>query len=315
MLSSVSSCSVNQPANPDLVFVNPSAGGGRARDALPLLQAYAIRARWNVQFRVTSSAEDLSEQARAAATAGFGRMFILGGDGSFQVLVNALTDFPEIVLGVLPAGCGNDLAASLGLPKDPMRAAELLREAGVCAIDAIRVKPSNGKTRLFTGGGGVGLDAETSHVAATRFRNLPGRLRYLLSAAVAFAKYRATHVRIEMVASDGESLELATEVLLLAILNTPSYGAGLKFAPEARIDDGVLDLVLVEDLPFVELLQALPRLILRGEVRSERVKRFLVRRLKVQSGAPCRFHGDGEILGHTPLEIEIVPRAIRVLRP
>jgi diacylglycerol kinase (ATP) len=284
-------------------------------DALPSLQAYAQRTGWNTSFQITSSAEDLSKRAHAAASGGRQRIFILGGDGSFQDLVNALKKFPDIILGILPAGCGNDLASSLGLPQNPVRAAQLLRDAEVYPMDAVSVKTSDGRQRLYTGGGGVGLDADASHIAATHYRKLPGRLRYLFSAARAFAGFQAIQVRVKMESAGATKEEFAAKVLLLAVLNTPSYGAGLRFAPQAKTNDGTLDLVLGEDLSLLEILQALPRLIFQGEVHSRRIKRFSIRRATIETDFPCRFHGDGEILGYTPVEIEVVPQAIRILRP
>jgi diacylglycerol kinase (ATP) len=306
---------VSPPAIPDLVFVNPAAGGGHASDSLPSLRAMAQRTAWQVEFRLTSSAVDLAVQAQAAARAGHSRFFVLGGDGSFQDLVNALAYLPEVVLGILPAGGGNDLADALGLPRHPVRAAEALRDGEVCCMDTIRVKTSDGRTRIYTGGGGVGLDAEASYLAATRFRKLTGRLRYLVSAAMAFATTRPISVRIDWLDPDSITDPLSTKALLVGVLNAPSYGAGLRFAPSAKTNDGLLDLVLVENLSFLEFSRALPRLILRGEVSSPRVKRFLVRHVTIETAVPCRFHGDGEILGYTPVEIEVLPRALRILCP
>jgi diacylglycerol kinase (ATP) len=302
-------------AKADLILVNPAAGGGHAMNALPALQTYATRTGWDVAFQVASSASDLSRRAQAAAAAEQECILILGGDGSFQVLANALINFPRVVLGILPAGCGNDLAKALGLPQDPVRAAKLLRNADVVAIDAAKVKTSDGKTRLFTGGGGVGLDAEASRIAATHYRGLSGRFRYLFSAARAYSGCKPIRLHVRMELSDGSQETLTSKLLLLGVLNTPSYGAGLRFAPEAKISDGILDLVFVEDLPLLEILQALPRLVFQGEVRSRRVRRFSVRKVIIEADRPCCIHGDGEIFGFTPAEVEIVPQAFRVLRP
>ena len=300
---------------PDLVFVNPAAGGRHAADSLPSLQAFAKRSNWNVEFRTTLSAQDLREQASAAAAGGYPRFLVLGGDGSFQDLVNALVGFPEAILGILPAGGGNDLADSLGLPHHPLRAAELLRNAEVCHMDAVRVRTADGRVRLFTGGGGVGLDAQAAYFASTTFRMLTGRLRYLLSAARALADYKAVQVSVHIQSSEAAPAVIEASAMMLAVLNTPSYGAGLRFAPDAITTDGTLNLVLVEDMSFLQLLKALPRLIFLGEVRSPRVKRFSVHQLAIQTGVPALFHGDGEILGYTPVEIEVVPRAFRILCP
>jgi diacylglycerol kinase (ATP) len=295
--------------------VNPAAGGGHASDFLPSLQAFAKRSAWNVEFRTTLSAQDLCSQARSAAAAGYNRLLILGGDGTFQDLVNALAGFPDAILGILPAGGGNDLADSLGLPHHPMRSAELLQKARIRPMDAVRVKTSDGNERLYTGGGGVGLDAEAAYFASTTFRSLTGRLRYLLSAARALMEYRPVQVNVQLRSGDSAPSQIEAAVLLLAVLNTPSYGAGLRFAPAATTDDGLLNLVLIEDMSLFELLRALPRLLIWGEVRSPRIKRLTVKSLRIETRVPCLFHGDGEILGFTPVEIAVVPRAFRILCP
>jgi diacylglycerol kinase (ATP) len=284
-------------------------------DSLPSLRAFAVRSCWNVDFHLTESAQDLTTQAKRAAAAGYKRFLVLGGDGSFQDLVNALAGLPDVVLGILPAGGGNDLADSLGLPHHPIRSAERLRNAKICHMDAVRVKTSDGKERLYTGGGGVGIDARAAYFASTTFRILTGRLRYLLSAARALIDYQPVKVSVQIHSSDTAPSILEADALLLAVLNTPSYGAGLRFAPGAATNDGMLNLVLVEDMPFLQLLKALPRLIVWGQVRSPRIKRMPVKRLSIRTSVPCHFHGDGEILGYTPVEIEVIPRAFRILCP
>jgi diacylglycerol kinase (ATP) len=268
-----------------------------------------------VEFRITECAHQLRSEASAAARTGCCRFLVLGGDGSFQDLVNALVDFPDAILGILPAGGGNDLADSLGLPHHPLRAAKLLQNAVVCHMDAVRAKTSDGSVRLFTGGGGVGLDARAAQIASTTFRRLSGRWRYLLSAGLALIDYKPVQVRVQIHSPAATASLLEAKAMILAVLNTPSYGAGLRFAPEAIPNDGSLELVLVEDMPFFQLLKALPRLIVQGEVRSPRVKRLPVHHLTIQTSTPCQFHGDGEIFGYTPVEIDVVPRAFRILCP
>jgi diacylglycerol kinase (ATP) len=103
--------------------------------------------------------------------------------------------------------------------------------------------------------------------------------------------------------------------LLAGVLNTPSYGAGLRLAPDARIDDGLLDVVLLEDLSALSVLRLLPRLMGSGKLRTARVKRWKVKRVRMCADRPSLFHGDGEILGPAPVEIEVVPGAVQVLAP
>jgi diacylglycerol kinase family enzyme len=99
------------------------------------------------------------------------------------------------------------------------------------------------------------------------------------------------------------------------VLNTPSYGAGIRLAPDACLDDGWLDAVFVEDLSIFQVLKLLPRLLKSGELRTSYFKRLRIQAVKFTTDRPCLFHGDGEILGPTPAEIEVVAQAIRVLVP
>ena len=101
---------------------------------------------------------------------------------------------------------------------------------------------------------------------------------------------------------------------MACVLNTPSYGAGLALAPEAKTDDGKLDLVLVEDLSVSEIVALLPSLAFRGQLNTPRATRHSVTCVRIETDPPRSFHGDGEILGTTPVEISVVPRAYRVLR-
>ena len=120
-------------------------------------------------------------------------------------------------------------------------------------------------------------------------------------------------VRIDFPGSDLISWE--AKVLLAAVLNAPTYGAGLRLAPGATLDDAALHVALIEDIGTFGVLRLLPRLIGSGEIRTSRLKRWRVSKVRLTTRKPSLFHGDGEILGSTPVEIEVVPRAVRVLAP
>jgi diacylglycerol kinase (ATP) len=297
---------------PDLLLVNPAAGGGRAVSAVPHLKELASRRRWNVDICLTQSPQDLAARASHAAETGRERILVLGGDGTFQALVNAVTNYPQVILGVIPAGGGNDLAAALGLPPDPVLAASLLLEGETEELDVLRVRTSDGNERLYTGGGGVGLDAEAARYANGPYRNLPARFRYLMAAIRALFGFRAIQARV--IFCEGEPKTLEAKALLVGALNTPSYGGGFYLSPEAKTNDGKLDLVLLESLNLGEILRLLPALAFSGQLNTHRLRRFNTSAVRIETDPPCRFHGDGEILGMTPVEVTVIPRAIRVLR-
>jgi len=298
--------------SPVIVFVNSSAGGGRSRAYLPSIRSLFESLDIQAQFVITSSAEELESSARSAILREQRLLFAMGGDGTFQALANAAFGTKSL-LGVLPVGGGNDFAAGLGLSADPVRAAAAVLHGKPRLVDLVRTHTADGKTRLYVGGGGVGLDAEAARYASGAYRHLPGRLRYVASALRALAAYVPLDVQIDFPGSDLPSIK--AKALLAAVLNSPTYGAGIKLAPDAQLDDGSLHVVLIEDLSVLEVLKLLPRLMRSGELRTARVKRWRVQRVRLTTDRPSVFHGDGEILGPTPVEIETVPRAIQVLAP
>lgn len=295
-----------------IVFVNCAAGGNRTREHLSQVQRLFEAARLNAAFTMTHSVAELESSARAAIADRRRLLLVMGGDGTFQALVNAAFG-ADVTLGVIPSGGGNDFAAALGLPDNPVKAAEAILRGETRYVDLAKVRTADGRTRLYAGGGGVGLDAEAASYASASFRYLPGRLRYIASALRALAEHAPLGVRIDFPQSDLVPYE--GTALLAAALNTPSYGAGLKLAPEAAVDDGLLEIVVLENLSKIAALALLPRLLGSGQLRTSHVRRWRAHSVRFTTDRPSPFHGDGEVLGPAPLEIEVVGKAARILAP
>lgn len=298
--------------SPVAVFVNSLAGGGRARVFLPRIQKLFESFQIHAQFVMTNSAGELESSVQNAISQEKRFLLAMGGDGTFQALANAAFG-ADVVLGVLPAGGGNDFAAALGLPSDPIKAAEAVLCGQPRFADLLRVHTADGRTRLFAGGGGIGLDAEAARYASGAYCHLPGRLRYIASALRALVGYVPPDVRVEFPGSNLPPFRAKS--LLAAVLNSPTYGAGLRLAPDATVDDGLLHVVVIEELSKLGVLRLLPRLMGSGELRTPRVKRWRAQRVRLTADRPCLFHCDGETMGSTPVEIEVVPKAVRVLAP
>jgi diacylglycerol kinase (ATP) len=295
-----------------VVFINPAAGAGRARNYLPHIQSVFESSSILAEFVTTHNAEELESRVQEAILRGNNLLVTAGGDGTFQAMANAAFG-ADVLLGIIPVGGGNDFAAALGMPGDPVKATQVLLAGQARLVDLVRVRTGDGRTRLYAGGGGVGLDAEAVRYASGAYRQLPGRTRYVASALTALVKFDSVGVRIDFPGSNLPSFE--TQALLAAALNSPTYGAGLRLAPYAKVDDGSLEVVMIEKLSKFEVLTLLPRLMGSGELRTSRVKRWCARRVRFTTQQPCTFHGDGEILGPTPVEIEVFPKAVRVLVP
>jgi len=166
---------------------------------------------------------------------------------------------------------------------------------------------------VYLGGGGIGIDSEALRYANGRFVKWPGRLRYLASAIAALRGFRGVSIEAEF--PDSGSPKIAKLVLLAAVLNTPTLGGGVRLAPEAELDDGLLEVVMIEMLQKREVLALIPRLLISGELKSKRVIRMRAAKIRLTAEKETSFQGDGELLGKTPLEIEIIPKVLQVLAP
>jgi len=298
--------------SPAVVFVNPHAGGGRARTHLARVKAIFCARSFSAEFILTESMAEMDSRVHAAISAGSRVLLAMGGDGTLQCLVNAAQN-SYVLLGIIPAGGGNDFAAELGFPKDPVAAAKAILSAQPRCVDVLRACTADGRERLYLGGGGVGLDADAARYASGAYARLPGRLRYLASALRSFREFQPLRVRAEFTGSNLPIMD--APVLVAGVLNTPSYGAGLRLAPDARIDDGLLTTLFVKNLTAREVLAVLPRLLARGDLAESYVTRVSAPRVRLTTDRACLFHGDGEILGPAPVEIEVMPKAVRVLAP
>ncbi|HLZ13351.1 MAG TPA: YegS/Rv2252/BmrU family lipid kinase [Candidatus Acidoferrum sp.] len=293
-----------------VVFVNVHSGRGRSSKFLPrfgpVFRSHGI----SVETIETSSAEELTAHAKQQIGAGVRLFFSAGGDGTCQGLVNAVYG-NDVVVGLIPAGGGNDFARALGLPANPISALHVGLAGEPRPVDLVKIVTADGRVRLYLGGGGIGLEAATAQHASTRYRNWPGRLRYLAAAIRAYAACEPSRIRITLEPAEGAAVWQSA--LLASVLNTPTFGAGIRIAPTAKIDDGLLNLVLLDELRVGRLLLLLPRLALRGTLNLPALRTMTVRRLRIETERPAMFEGDGELLGPTPVEIEVVPRAMQFL--
>lgn len=159
-----------------LVIVNPVAGGGQAQRAAPRVADYFHQHGLQADFVHSQSSEDARRRGAEAVAAGYTCIAVLGGDGAFHHVVNGVlldaTGAAKPLLGFLPAGNGNDIAAGLGIPEDPIDAARTLLTAPERRIDVLRARFADGQTHLFVGAGGMGLDAEAARLVHDRFRRL-----------------------------------------------------------------------------------------------------------------------------------------------
>jgi diacylglycerol kinase (ATP) len=227
-----------------------------------------------------------------------------GGDGTINEVASALV-FQEIPMGIVPAGSGNGLARQLSISRTP---ADAIRQA--ISARPRRIDVGEIGDRYFVNVAGIGFDA---HVA-WKFNEEGSRRRGLLTYASIAGRALLTYVPATYtIRTDDAASAPAVRAVLVTVANSPEFGNGAIIAPGARVDDGQLDLVVMEERSRLNTILQLPRLF-QGTV--DRAKGCSIRRISratIESDQPMRYHVDGEpVSGGTSLRVRVNPGALYV---
>lgn len=291
-----------------VVVVNPAAGGGRARRLLPAVSD-ALDAT-GTSHRIVTTA-DGSEPATVAADAvrrGEDAVVAVGGDGLVGACAAVLAG-SQLALVVVPGGTGNDLARALGLSRDrPLDAIHALSRGQRRRTDTIAAEGAGWSGR-FSCVAGSGFDSETNAYANT-LRWLRGTPRYVAAVVRTLVRFRPATFTIRI---DGH--EERRRAMMVAVANAPSYGGGMRVCPDARIDDGRLDVCVVGALPKPEFMRTFPKVFRGTHVAHPAVRTFRGRAVSVEADHPFEAYGDGEPLGSLPVTYTVDPSSLEVAAP
>lgn len=282
------------------LLLSPGAGSrSRQRAARRLARVDGV------ECRTPRSLEELRAEVRGAVCDGHERLIVAGGDGTLHHAIQDLAG-SSCALGIVPLGTGNDLARALGLPTDPTAALSRALGGERRVIDLGRAG-----TKVFAGVAGLGIDAEVNRWVNRPGRRFHGSWAYLLAALRCFLSYRPPQLDVEF---DGGAR--SSRIMLAAVANSPMFGAGMRIAPQARLDDGLLDLVIVEPAAPWVLLSLVARVFRGTHVRSRAVHVSRIPRVVLRPDRELTLTADGEPLmaiGPEGRIIEAWPRALDVI--
>jgi diacylglycerol kinase (ATP) len=297
-----------------VVLVNPAAANGATARRWPRIHT-TLRSR-GLDFTVLLSPApgQAGRAAREAVDAGASWMLVVGGDGTFNEVINGLADeggrVPEdLVLGFIPSGTGLDLARSLGIPT---RAEEAARVIGrqVRRIDLGLVRWEDGRRRLFANMVGAGFDAEVAERSIPLRRLIPGRLAYALGIFTTLPGHEP-RVFEARVGPAGNVMHVPG--LMAVCCNGPSYGGGMRLTPDAVLNDGMLDLFLLEEVSRLRFLIRIPLTYRGAHVSLPQVHLIRTESVWLSADRPTPVQTDGEPAGWLPITVESVSDALSVL--
>jgi diacylglycerol kinase (ATP) len=295
-----------------LAIVNPAAGQGRAARAWPALAAALAAAGVACEAVTTGAAGEATDLAAAAQAAGPRPVLAVGGDGTLFEVLNGLLRAPgRAPLAVAPFGTGNDWARFLGVPRAPRALAAMLAAGRTRAVDVGLLEYQAGARRAarhFINVAGVGYDADViARLAAARGPPLLSYLQALVGGLIAYRAPRFT------VRAAGATVE-GPLFVALAMLGA-SCGGGMRFAPRARPDDGLLDLVTIDHLAPLAALARVPRIYTGTLLDDPAVRSRQCAEIAIEAEPAARVEADGQLLGTTPATARVLPGAIDFIVP
>jgi YegS/Rv2252/BmrU family lipid kinase len=295
------------------LLVNPAAGGGKAGRIAPAaeraLREHGLVVR-RVDTRDLAHAQELAVQAAQAGET----VAVLSGDGAIGAVADALRAVPHAVIGVLPGGRGNDLARVLGISQELSEACATIAHGTPRAIDLgeVRALADEHDGRAFVGIASVGFDSDANRIA-NEAPSWLGNLVYAYGALRALIAWRPARFEIEL---DPPGELHSFSAYTVGACNSKTYGGGMRAAPDALLDDGLLEVIVLERVGKLTFLtKILPRVFSGTHVREPCVHVFRAREVQIEADRPFAMYADGDPIGELPLRVRAIAGAVNVIVP
>lgn len=296
------------------IVYNPVAGQRDVHAEIAQVLDYLYGLGWDVAADETHSPGDATRYAKSAARNGCQLVFAAGGDGTLNEVLNGLVG-TGAALGTLPVGTGNVWAREIGMPVwsplHPWRLLDAVKAVEDGLVYAADVGWANGRHFLLWAG--VGLDARVLEEVEPQLeiKRRWGWAAFVAEAVIVSLSFVGTSATVTT-----EQRVLRKRVLMVLASNTQSYSGGLfRAAPEAALDDGRLDVCVFQGAGFSSTLRHAWGMFTQQHLRDPEVRYYRTRYLRIESRRPLPVHVDGVPIGHTPLEISVLPKSIRLLVP
>jgi YegS/Rv2252/BmrU family lipid kinase len=293
------------------LIVNPKSGADRAPVFLPMMNRRLREIVQDLDITMTTGVADVERAASRALDEGCDALYVAGGDGTLNAALRTImarNASRQIVIGVIPFGTGNDFAKALGLGEEPEPAIEALLEG--LAID-VDVGMLNDRPFVNTSAGG--FIADVSDAVTESLKDAAGKLAYVIGGARALFGTEPFSARLSIAGGDADAPDSSEslDVQMFAACNSRFIGGGYVIAPEALIDDGLLDVLVVPRMPMLEFVAVLQRLAVGSDAEHPGVRHFTASSFTLELSRRARVNTDGELLEADSCRYVVLPRAAR----
>lgn len=289
--------------------MNPVAGTDAGPDYLRMINEGLRDAVESLDMAMTRGPGDATSLARQAAEDGYDQLFVAGGDGTLNEVLNGVAQVPggwdAVTFGVIPLGTGNDFATAVGIPGDIEGAIQALVGGIPAAVDMGCLNDAVYFVNVSAGG----FMAEVSDAVTPRLKTFAGKLAYLIGGAQVLLEYEPVRVRI----TGPIDVEMALHTF--AVCNSPLVGGGRLIAPAAKLDDGLADVCLIEAMSTIDFLRLLTRVSNGEHVNDERVKYFRASEVELTFDRTITVNTDGQVLETNACRYRMLRHAARFLVP
>ena len=296
------------------VIVNPVAGAYSTRRKWPRISRLLRHVGLSFDYEYTEGVGHAIELARAAAGDGYRYLVAVGGDGTVNEVANGIlhsTGASNTTLGVVSTGTGSDFARSVGIPRHYVSACSCLTSWRRSLIDVGVVEyRSKGQSlqRFFVNAAGIGFDAAVVKATERLPKYFGGTIPYLAGLLRTLLGYRNKSIVLRI----GDKVE-ASRILSVTVSNGGYFGGGMHVAPEASLNDNLLDVVVIGDVGKFDLLKSLPMIYKGTHGNHPKVSIEKASNIAVESSEPVLVHADGELLGEGPASFWLMPAALSIV--
>lgn len=288
-----------------LFIINPVAGNGRGKDQIQVINQYMSALDHDYSLKISSRIGNVTELTAWGCSCGFTDIITVGGDGTFIEAVNGMDLEADVQLGLIPSGTGNDFARVLGMPKDINSCLDIIIRGQAKLVDVGQVNHQR-----FINACCMGIDGEIILDTDRIKDKIKGTTAYVLSTLKALTVYKAKKVLIRI-----DDKEMTREIILVAIGNGKYIGGGMMVTPDAEIDDGLLDICIVNKLNKAKLLMLFPSIFKGSHVSIKpTVEMYRGKSIHVEAIEDrLLINADGNLIGTTPASISINGNKIKII--